>query len=285
MPKAGVNGLAEQIMEKEKDREESYARLTVPTHVTFNHFKEHQKIEGYYENRDVPDFMGCDRLLKLDHLYGTIQLGYNPMKNKSFLFANIKTSIYDQAASRYQKELKEYQMMRSRKGNNENVIYSARRKADTAVILYKAEPKPWTEQSIHPYLMNVNQGALRKTMPFLMRDEEMDELKESRKTKRELQTQIEEQIKDGNFEQLQELRAQEMNELREQELLQTMLIRKSQQSRLFFRKINYAFDIQKHEMFQFYKEKKEKMRADGEVTPDEPPTNPEKNRDKEGEDQ
>lgn len=273
--------MADQLMEQRRDEKETYARLTVPAHVTFNHFSKHEKVEGYFENQDVPDFMGCDRLLKLDHIYGTIQMGYNPMKNKSFLFANIKTSIYDEAASRYQKEVKEYQMMRSRKGNNENVLYSAKRRENTAVILYKAEPKPWTEQSVWPYLMKVNQGALRKTMPFLVRDEEMQELAQSRQEKRQLQSQVEQTIAEGEWENLQDLRAQELENLRHQELMQTLLTRKSQQSRLFFRKINYAFDIQKHEMFQFYKDKRQKMQSEKEMAVDEPPKNPNAGKDKE----
>ena len=99
---------------------ETYARLTAPVHVQQSHFSEHQRIEGYFENRDVPQFLGSDRLMKLDTLYGTIQLGYNPRRGQSFLFANIKTSIFDTAPSRHQRELKEYQMVRGRKAATAN---------------------------------------------------------------------------------------------------------------------------------------------------------------------
>ncbi len=146
----------------QKDKE-AYARLTAPQHIAVEHFSRHQKIEGYHENRDAPEFVGSDRLLKLDTLYGTIQMGYNPRRGQSFLFANIKTSVFDTAASRYQKELKEYQMARALKTGTQNLAYSAKRRGGAAVILYKAQNMPWSRGSIAPYLARANMEALRKT--------------------------------------------------------------------------------------------------------------------------
>lgn len=264
----------EETRTRQKEDQEVFMRLSAPRHTAFGHFREHQKVEGYTEYRDVPDFLGCDRLLKLDHLYGTVQLGYNPQRRQSFLFANIKTSIFDTAASRYQRELKEHQMMRARKEGTQNLLYSSKRREDTAVLLYKAENKPWTEWSIRPYLQRMNQGALRKTLPFLEREEEADRLREGKGKKKELERKIADHTAMGMFDELQALRAQEMALSREQDALRSLLTRKARQSLLFFRSINYAFDIQKQEMFDFYRELREKHGHEEKHVPEEPPKAP-----------
>ncbi|MBC8546556.1 hypothetical protein H8711_06360 [Clostridiaceae bacterium NSJ-31] len=271
----------QQRLEHQQDRE-TYARLTAPRHVTLDHFRGHQKVEGYFENRDLPDFMGCDRLLKIDHLYGTVQMGYDPRKGQPFLFANIKTSLYDTAASRYQREIKEYRMMRNSKAGNENLSYSANRRADTAVILYRAERKPWSELSLLPHLKRMDQGALRKTMPFLLRDAERERLEEGRERKKELEREIRGTTAAGGFAGLYALRREELELSKERETLQSLLTRKLQQSRLFFRRINMAYDIQKHEMFDYYREVRERRQLASAAPLDEPPKKPADDRGKEG---
>lgn len=243
----------------EKDREtEDYARITAVTHVKFEHFSEHNEIEGYFADRDVPEYMGCDRLLKLDTLYGRIQLGYKPSKGVSFIFANMKTSLYDTVSQRYQKELKEYQQMRNLKGNNQNVSYQARRKENSAMILEKNENKPWTESSIAPYIYRTNSEALLKTMPYL--DDSLEYSKKQTDVSRmkELQEGIRDQQNSGKTEKISVMRQEENEISHHMDYLNSMINRKSLQSRLFFRKINYAFDIQKHEMFDYYKDMREK---------------------------
>ena len=86
--------------EKQREKREALARLTAPQHLTTTHFLEHRKVEGYEQDREVHDFYGCDRLWKLETVYGRVQMGYDPKKGQSFLFANLKTSIYNNAASR-----------------------------------------------------------------------------------------------------------------------------------------------------------------------------------------
>ena len=96
---------AERKLEEKKlqDLRETSDRLTAASHVQVEYFAKHQKIEGYYESQMSGRLFGCDRLMKQDNMFGTLQLGYNPNRERVFLFANMKTSRYDTVASRYQK--------------------------------------------------------------------------------------------------------------------------------------------------------------------------------------
>jgi len=235
---------------------ETYARLTAPSHMKTNHFREHQKIEGYFENRDVPDFMGSDRLLKIDTLYGTIQLGYYPRKGQSFLFANIKTSIFDTAASRYQKELKEYQMMRGLKTETPNVAYTAKRRGNSAVVLYKADSLPWSRRSILPYLRRINMEALGKTMPFLDKSAEVSQRESALRGQKSLSRELSEKMTGRKYAEMAWIRARQMELLAKQNELGALIYRKDTQQRLFFRKLNYALDFQKREMFAYYRDRR-----------------------------
>jgi len=241
---------------RKKDAE-TYARLTAPQHVRFSHFSKHEKIEGYFENRDVPEFMGSDRLLRLDTLYGTIQLGYNPRKGQSFLFSNIKTSVFDTAASRYQKELKEYQMMRGLKTGTQNTAYSAKRRANSAVILYKAETLPWSRRSVLPYLRRINMESLQKTMPFLDKTAEHNRREESLREHKALGRELSGKMAERNYTEMAAMRAGQRELLTEQNETAALIYRKDTQGRLFFRKINAALDIQKKEMFAWYRNRRQ----------------------------
>lgn len=247
--------LANKQILTQKDAE-AYARLTAPGHVKASHFSEHRRIEGYFENRDVPDFMCSDRLLKLDTLYGTIQLGYNPAKGQSFLFANIKTSVFDTAPSRHQRELKEYQMMRSLKTGTQNVAYSAKRRGGSAVILYKMETQPWTQRSILPYLRRVNLEALQKTMPFLDRTDEFSDREKVSQEQKSLQKELAGSMARQKYSEMAVIRARQVELLTRQNELGALLYRKDTQQRLFFCKLNSALDMQKHEMFAYYRDRR-----------------------------
>ena len=269
--------MAEQLLQNKTQKQqdsETYARITAPKHLSFHSFKEHKKIEGFFPNKDVPDFMGCDRLLAIDDQYGQLQLGYDPKKGKSFLFARIKTSIYDTAPSRYQKELSEQKMKRDLKDENENIAGTAKRAANASVLLYKAERKPWSEDSVGPYLLKTDKGALRKTMPFLLAEEPQRHA-DAQTQARELGRKVRHAVAQGNRDELFQLRAQQMENLREQEWTQNVMIRKDQQRRQFFRKLNYAIDIQKHEMFAYYREvRKRKQQYAAAALPSDTPNKP-----------
>ncbi len=231
-----------------KDKE-AYTRLTAPQHIAVEHFSRHQKIEGYHENRDAPEFVGSDRLLKLDTLYGTIQMGYNPRRGQSFLFANIKTSVFDTAASRYQKELKEYQMARALKTGTQNLAYSAKRRGGAAVILYKAQNMPWSRGSIAPYLARANMEALRKTMPFLEQTAERAERQENYEKQRELKKKLD----IYNPFEAAKLRAEQVALSSRQDELNSLIYREDTQMRSFFRKLNYAYNMQQEELLNYYR--------------------------------
>ena len=275
-----------QSHEQERDDNDLYARLTVPTHQLISSFRKHEKVEGFLEDRDTEDFMGCDRLLKIDHLYGTIQLGYDPKKGQSFLFAHIKTSILDNAASSYQRQLKAHRMKRNQKDDNENTMFTAKQDDDTAVILFNKERKPWTEDSIGPYLMRINQGALRKTMPFLDKTKEREDMEKLRREAKDLGESVRQAMSEKRYEDLDEIRMGQMTVLRQQEITNSLLIRKQQQTRLFFRKVNYAFDMEKQDMFNYYRGLRAKA-AKGEKAsneePAKPPTDNDKDKDEENE--
>ena len=145
---------AERKLEEKKlqDLRETSDRLTAASHVQVEYFAKHQKIEGYYESQMPGRLFGCDRLMKQDNMFGTLQLGYNPNRERVFLFANMKTSRYDTVASRYQKEMKEYQQKSLLKGDNENRAYVSRRWEMSTVLIEKRENKPWTKRSSHRIL-------------------------------------------------------------------------------------------------------------------------------------
>ena len=42
--------------EQSKSEKQTYARITAPVHIVSNSFKMHENVEGYFENRNVPNF-------------------------------------------------------------------------------------------------------------------------------------------------------------------------------------------------------------------------------------
>lgn len=259
--KGGVRVQQQQTTTREELREAD-ARLRAPQHLQTNRFEEHKKVEGYEQNRAVPDFYGCDRLWKLETIYGRIQMGYHPGRGQSFLFANIKTSIYDNAPSAYQRRMKETRQMRALKTGTQNMAFSSRRWQSGAVLLYKVENKPWSEQSIAPYLGRLNLETLQKTMPFLIR-QESEERQQGREKKRDLEQEIQQALLRRDNARVAELRRQENELSHHQDALSALLLLKQAQSRAFFRKINIAFDLQKAKMFEYYRRVRDRraMRA------------------------
>ena len=259
---------AERKLEEKKlqDLRETSDRLTAASHVQVEYFAKHQKIEGYYESQMPGRLFGCDRLMKQDNMFGTLQLGYNPNRERVFLFANMKTSRYDTVASRYQKEMKEYQQKSLLKGDNENRAYVSRRWEMSTVLIEKRENKPWTKRSIASYLGRANLEAVRKNLPFFIKDEEQKELDEKRQRQKQIQKEV------WELRRTQAMEAQESTEERpdwaEQEkdrklsvisLLESILTRKDALSRTFLRRINYAYDFQKKDIKSYYREKRKTL--------------------------
>lgn len=264
---------AERSMEEQKleHYRETMDRLTAASHVKTEYFAEHTKIEGYYENAMTGNFFQCDRLMKQENLFGTIQLGYNPNRGRVFLFANLKTSRYDTVASRYQKEMKEYQRKSLLKGDNENRAYVSRRWEQAAVLIEKKENKPWTQRSVKTYLGRTNMEAAQKTLPFFSLEEELEELGEISERRKAIQENIRElrrkspqgetgqEVRQEFLEQesqIRELRREAVQDLTEENLLEAVLVRKKAASKLFLRRLNYAYDYQKKDIEAYYREKK-----------------------------
>ncbi|MBS6397849.1 MAG: hypothetical protein KH452_11990 [Clostridiales bacterium] len=269
---------AERSMEMEEKRlahyRETMDRLTAASHVQVEYFAKHTKIEGYYESQMSGNLFNCDRLMKQDNMFGTIQLGYNPNRERVFLFANMKTSRYDTVASRYQKEMKEYQKKSLLKGDNENRAYISKRWENASVLIEKKENKPWTQRSIKTYLNRANMEAVQKTLPFFSREEEVEDRRELRSRQKEIEESIRsirqegpkgetsEELEGARREQeenIRQLRKEAVHNLTRQNLLQVILTRKDMAAKLFLRRLNYAYDYQKKDIENYYREKKKTL--------------------------
>ena len=234
-----------QQKKKEHFREVS-DRLTAASHVQIEYFAKHTKIEGYYESQMAGHLFGCDRLLKQENMFGTLQMGYNPNRERVFLFANLKTSRYDTVASRYQREMKEYQQKSLLKGNNENRAYVSKRWEMASVLIEKKENKPWTRYSIQTYLGRNNMEAIQKTMPFFMKSEETEELTQEKS------------------EEVRGLRREAVENLTMENLTESILTRKETAQKHFLRRLNYAYDFQKQDIEAYYREKKKTLQETAE---------------------
>lgn len=259
-------------LQKSKNRE-TFDRLTAPVHVTLNSWREHERIEGYYEFQDYGKLFSCDRLLKLETVYGKVQMGYNPNRARSFVFANMKTSRYDTVNSRYQREMKEYQQKPEQKKGNENRAWVSARWKNAAVLVEKAENKPWSEQSMEPYFKNGNMEALLKVTPFFNEKDERSQLEEQKTAIRQMQNEIGKNAEDRTQDAVLHRQIREASQ--ESALLQAILARKDAGRRAFLRKLNYAFDIDKHSMFDYYREQRRRAAWEeiSTVSPEENPGN------------
>ena len=240
------------IRDKKAQDKETYTRLTAPQHIVKNHFSEHKRIEGFHENRNVPGFRGSDRLFRMDTMYGSIQMGYSPQRHRSFIFANIKTSVFDTAASGFQKEIRESQMVRHLKHG-----FSAKRRGGSAVTIFKATTQPWSPRVVAPYLRRNNLETLKKTMPFLERKEDLAEKRDIKAQFKELQSDVRTGLLSNDHATMAEARAQHVELTARENLLDAVIYRKSQQSLLFFRRLNVTLENQKSEMYTYYHERRQ----------------------------
>ena len=262
---ADMHSLEEKKMEHFR---ETMDRLTAASHVQVEYFDEHKKIEGYYEGVAEGKFFNCDRLLKQENMFGKIQLGYNPNRGRVFLYSNLKTSRYDTIASSHQKEMDDYQQKALLKGDNENRAYVSKRWENAAVLIEKKENKPWTQRSVKTYLGRANVEAAKKTMPFFSKEEELAELSRSKKRQREIRKEIRDirkQMSSGEGKtaemesQIRSLRKEAVACLATESLLETLIYRKNTAEKTFLRKINYAYDFQKQDIENYYREKRKEL--------------------------
>lgn len=261
---------------------ETMDRLTAASHIQVEYFDEHRKIEGYYEGVAEGKFFNCDRLFKQENMFGKIQMGYNPNRGRLFLYSNLKTSRYDTIASRYQKEMGDYQQKSLLKGDNENRAYVSRRWENAAVLIEKKENKPWTYRSVKTYLNRTNAEAAKKTMPFFSKEEEYAELTKKRQRQKEISRDIQKirsEMSEGEHKEadmearIRELRKEAVTGLAQENLLETLIYRKNTAEKTFLRKINYAYDFQRKDIESYYREKRKELEeqailaADAETPP------------------
>ncbi len=243
-----ILGIMSNSLKIEKNKE-ILMRLQAPAHIVKSHFSEHEKVEGLISDKTQNSFLGCDRLLKYDTIFGTIQFAYDSRKKLTFLFANIKTSIMDTAASRYQKELVEGQMRNSLKTNSVNLAYSSKRFEDSASIFFKKDTKPWRESTVAPYLRRENLESLAKTMPFLQSKTQQRQRLDL--VARDLALKAEYASAQGITK--TGIAHQQHENLRMMETLNSIIARKTSMTNMFFNKINSVYDIQKKEIYNYYK--------------------------------
>lgn len=262
-----MHSLEEKKMEHFR---ETMDRLTAASHVQAEYFDEHKKIEGYYEGVAEGKFFHCDRLLKQENMFGKIQLGFNPNRGRVFLYSNLKTSRYDTIASAYQKEMEDYQQKALLKGDNENRAYVSKRWENAAVLIEKKENKPWTQRSVKTYLGRANAEAAKKTMPFFSKEEEIEALSRSKKRQKEIRNEIREIRRQMSLEEgktvemeskIRSLRKEAVAGLATESLLETLIYRKNTSEKTFLRKINYAYDFQKQDIENYYREKRKELES------------------------
>lgn len=256
---------------KQKHFRETFDRLTAVSHVQDEHFSEHKKIEGYYEHPVSEKFFGKDRLLKRENMFGVIQLGYDPDREKLFLFAHMKTSRYDTAANRYQKEMKEYGQKGLLRRQGQNLAYVSRRQEMAAVLIEKGKVRPWTKRIIKAHMNRNNMETVRKLLPFFSREEETEELSRLRKQARERQQEIrdlqvlpleaeevreEMQEKKARHDRLLSLRKEYVSSLITENLLHTMLAVKDAEAGRFLTRINHAWRYQRTEIEAYYQNRR-----------------------------
>ncbi len=240
-----------------KKSKETLARLSAPAHIVKSHFLEHARVEGYLQDLERENFLGSDRLMKYDTMFGRVQLGYDPQKENTFLFVNIKPSIYDTVASQYQRELNEDNMYNTLKTESENVVYSSKRRSNAASILYKKDAKPWSEGTLRPHIIKKNLESFAKVMPFLQSYKDKEERAKLVEEDRRLKAQAYELSHSGNTKHLVTTRKNQYVHLKQLETINSIINRKESASSMFFRKVNFSFDYQKREIFAYYKKVKE----------------------------
>lgn len=248
--------LKQDPAQQKKALRETIDRLTAPVHVTQNSYREHERVEGYYEFTDYRHLFKNDRLLKLETFYGRVQMGYDPNRRKAFLFANMKTNRYDTVSSRYQRSMKEYQQRPELRKNTENSAFVAERRGKSAALLEKTEDKPWSERTMAPYLHNRNMEVLSKTMPFFESASELAQRAGNQQQIRALQETVRVNAAQGKRQKNAELHERIRELSQANDLLWAVVYRKDRGKRGFLRKLNYAFDMEKHDMYQYYREQR-----------------------------
>ncbi len=239
-----------------QNHKETLTRLQAPAHIIKSHFSQHEKVEGYLQDLQRENFFGSDRLMSYDTMFGRVQFGYDPNKEQTFIFANIKTSIYDKAPSKFQNELSEDVMRNSLKSESENVAFSSKRKTNAASIFYKKDAKPWRESTLRPYLLRRNLEAFEKTMPFLQATSERAEREKLVHEDLDLKAQAQNLFNQNSENELYSIRKNQLSLLRQAEILNSIIRRKESGATMFFDKINFSFDYQKREIFDYYRNMK-----------------------------
>ena len=255
---------------RQKHFREALDRLTAVDHTAAEHFREHAKIEGYYEHPQSEGFFGKDRLLKRENMFGVVQLGYDPDKDCLFLFAHMKTSRYDTAASRYQKEMKEQSQTALTGKPDGSRAFVSRRQEMAAVLIEKRQGKSWA-RTIQAYKNRRNMETVEKLLPFFSREEEREELARLKEERRRRQGQIRrllvekaeaEEEKEAQAErraresEAVRLRSDAVHGLISEQLLETVLAAKSAQRRRFLGQLNHAYACQKTELKEYYRERR-----------------------------
>lgn len=254
-----VMALYEEQAEREESRkqlQETSDRITNPWNVQVEHFLEHQKVDGIFQSGESSMFQ-CDRILKMENSFIQLQMGYNPEQKRTFVVANTKTSRYDNISGASERKVREdvlNNMMQRKKKKQEG---NGRKLAETMVFLHNKQQRIWTKNTIRSFLKESNEEVHEKTMPFFVKFPEMQKRAELRQMQKELKDEISENSRISEHQENTELNREARDYMQEENMLQALITRKETASNYFLRKINYALDTQKVEMFAYYKERQE----------------------------
>lgn len=248
---------------RNQEHREELDRVTAVQHIQTESFSRHVKLEGYGDNAAGQTF-GCDRLMKQESMFSRIQLGYNASRQRAFLFAELKTSRYDTVNSRHQRTMKEYQMNSRERSAGTKKAFVSRKRGETALLIEKSYGRPWSEETIYRHYDRLNTEVLALTMPFLDRKRNRLRLEELRENRRALQEQIQRNTNEGRFQENTVLRKEQTQKLTEEAILQHLILHKEAFSRNFMNKVNLVYETQKHQIFEYYKNRREKEQKESE---------------------
>lgn len=249
---------------RKREYQEELDRVTAVQHIQTERFDRHVKPEGYYDSVSMGQMFACDRLMKQESMFGRIQLGYNAVRHRTFIFAEMKTSRYDTVSSRYQRTMKEYQMNSRKDVSNVRRAFVSQKRSEASLLIEKAYGKPWNEELLYRYHDRVNEDVLASVMPFLDSRRKRQKLKEQKRDRRGLQEQIQKNTNEGNFEENIGLRQKETQMIAEENLLQQLILYQEAASRNFVNRVNLVYETQKEQIFAYYKHKKKEKQKNSE---------------------
>ncbi|MFI3177408.1 MAG: hypothetical protein R3Y67_07970 [Eubacteriales bacterium] len=243
----------EELMKQWK---ESNDRITNPYHVRVEHFLEHKKLEGV-RNDILGSKFSCDRILHAQNMFLQFQMAYHPVQKRTFVIARTKTSRYDTVSTDRERQIRaediSYIMQRRRKKQEAN----GRKAASNTMFLYNRQTNMWDRGVIGSFVKANRNVSVDKTLPFFTTYDERARRHELAGKQKAIKETVAIQSRESRHEENTSLLEDSKYYLQEENYLQMLIERKEASGISFLRKMNYAVDIQKNEMFAYYRAEQE----------------------------